>query len=90
MNDELEYLTTLHALHALEPNEVPKVQAYLETDSEAYANYVQHLETCAKLARLVAFRAAPPDLMPRILENIRGNEVKKCARGCKKRDSISC
>ena len=73
MNDELEYLITLHALHLLEPDEVPKIGHYLETDPEAYAKYVQHLETCAKLARSVVL-GMPNDLLPGILERIRGVE----------------
>ena len=73
MNDELEYLITLHALHLLEPDEVPKIGRYLESDSEAYVKYVQRLETCAKLARSVVL-GVPTDLLPGILEKIRGVE----------------
>ena len=73
MNDELEYLMALHALHMLEPQEVLTVECHLETDPEAYAKYVQHLETCAKLARSVVL-GMPNDLLPGILERIRGVE----------------
>ena len=73
MNDDWEYLITLHALHLLEPDEVPEVERHLETDPEASAKYVQHLETCAKLARSVVL-GMPTDLLPRILERIRGVE----------------
>ena len=81
MNDELEYLITLHALHLLEPDEVPKIGRYLETDPEAYTKYVQHLETCAKLARSVVL-GMPTDLMPGILEKIRGMKVDRVLEVC--------
>ena len=76
MNDELEYLMALHALHMLELDEVREVESYLQTNLEAYARYVQHLENCAKLARSVVL-GMPTDLMPGILEKIRGGEVQK-------------
>ena len=76
MNDDWEYLITLHALHMLEPDEVPKIGRYLETDPEAYTKYVQHLETCAKLARSVVL-GMPTDLMPGILERIRAVRVER-------------
>ena len=73
MIDDLEYLMALHALHVLELDEVREVESYLQTNLETYARYVQHLETCAKLARSVVL-GMPNDLLPGILERIRGVE----------------
>jgi Anti-sigma-K factor rskA len=70
-NAELHELIPLHALGALEPDEVPLLEAYLAVNPEAQASYVWYLEAVAILARSIPLEEPAKDLKARMLDRVR-------------------
>ena len=70
-NAELHDLIPLHALGALEPDEVLLLEAYLVLNPEAQANYVWYLEAVAVLARSVPLLEPAQGLKARMLDRVR-------------------
>jgi anti-sigma-K factor RskA len=70
-NAELHDLIPLHALGALEPDEVPLLEAYLALNPEARASYVWYLEAVSILARSIPLEEPPQDLKARMLDRVR-------------------
>jgi Anti-sigma-K factor rskA len=70
-NAELHDLIPLHALGALEPDEVPLLEAYLALNPEARASYVWYLEAVSVLARSIPLEEPPQDLKARMLDRVR-------------------
>jgi anti-sigma-K factor RskA len=70
-NAELHDLIPMHALGALEPNEVPLLEAYLALNPEARASYVWYLEAVCVLARSIPLEEPPQDLKARMLDRVR-------------------
>jgi anti-sigma-K factor RskA len=68
---ELHDLIPLHALGALEPDEVPLLEAYLAVNPEARASYVWYLEAVSILARSIPLEEPPQDLKARMLDRVR-------------------
>jgi anti-sigma-K factor RskA len=68
---ELHDLIPLHALGALEPDEVPMLEAYLAVNPEAQASYVWYLEAVSILARSIPLEEPPQDLKARMLDRVR-------------------
>jgi anti-sigma-K factor RskA len=70
-NAELNDLIPLHALGALEPDEVSFLEAYLLVNPEARASYVWYLEAVSVLARSVPLLEPAVDLKARMLDRVR-------------------
>jgi Anti-sigma-K factor rskA len=70
-NAELHDLIPMHALGALEPNEVPLLEAYLALNPEARASYVWYLEAVCVLARSIPLEEPPQNLKARMLDRVR-------------------
>jgi Anti-sigma-K factor rskA len=70
-NAELHDLIPLHALGALEPEEVPLLEAYLALNPEAQASYVWYLEAVTVLARALPLEEPAQDLKARMLNRVR-------------------
>ena len=70
-NAELHELIPLHALGALEPYQVPYIEAYLKAYPEAQASYVWYLEAVTVLARAIPLEEPPQDLKARMLDRVR-------------------
>ena len=70
-NAELHDLIPLHALGALESNEVPVLEAYLALNPEAQASYVWYLEAVTVLARALPPEKPAQDLKARMLARVR-------------------
>jgi Anti-sigma-K factor rskA len=68
---ELHDLIPLHALGALEPDEVPLLEAYLAVNPEAQASYVWYLEAVSILARSIPLKEPPQDLKARMVDRVR-------------------
>ena len=76
-NAELHELIPLHALNALEPHQVPYIEAYLKAYPEAQASYVWYLEAVTVLARAIPLEEPPQDLKARMLDRVRLVNVAK-------------
>jgi hypothetical protein len=70
-NAELHDLIPLYALGALEPNEVPLLEAYLAFNPEARASYVWYLEAVCVLAQSIPLEEPPQDLKAKMLDRVR-------------------
>jgi Anti-sigma-K factor rskA len=70
-NAELHDLIPMHALGALEPDEVPLLEAYLAMNPEARASYVWYLEAVCVLARSIPLEEPPQDLKAKMLDRVR-------------------
>jgi anti-sigma-K factor RskA len=70
-NAELHDLIPLHALGALEPDEVPLLEAYLAVNPEARASYVWYLEAASILARSIPLEEPAQNLKARMLDRVR-------------------
>jgi Anti-sigma-K factor rskA len=68
---ELHDLIPLHALGALEPSEVPLLEAYLASNPEAQASYVWYLEAVTILARAIPLEEPAQDLKAKMLDRVR-------------------
>jgi Anti-sigma-K factor rskA len=68
---ELHDLIPLHALGALEPEQVPLIEAYLAANPEAQASYVWYLEAVSILARSLPLQEPPVGLKARMLNRVR-------------------
>jgi Anti-sigma-K factor rskA len=80
-NAELHELIPLHALNALEPHQVPYIEAYLKAYPEAMASYVWYLEAVTVLARAIPLEEPPQDLKARMLDRVRkGSAQQKIAQ----------
>ena len=78
-NAELHDLIPLHALGALEPSEVPFLEAYLALNPEAQASYVWYLEAVTVLARALPLEEPPQDLKARMLARVRQGDGRQNA-----------
>jgi anti-sigma-K factor RskA len=76
-NAELHELIPLHALNALEPYQVPYIEAYLNAYPEAMASYVWYLEAVTVLARAIPLEEPPQDLKARMLDRVRQGSVQQ-------------
>jgi Anti-sigma-K factor rskA len=85
-NAELHDLIPMHALGALEPDEVPLLEAYLALNPEARASYVWYLEAVSVLARSIPLEEPPQDLKARMLDRVR--RVNAARVGSTRVDSI--
>ncbi len=79
-NTQLHDLIPLHALGALEPNEVPVLEAYLAVNPEAQASYVWYLEAVTILARAIPLEEPPRDLKARMLDRVRQSNGRQITR----------
>lgn len=70
-NAELHDLIPMHALGALEPDEVPLLEAYLALNPEARASYVWYLEAVCVLARSIPLEEPPQNLKAKMLDRVR-------------------
>ena len=70
-NAELDDLIPLHALGALEPDEVPLLEAYLAVNPEARASYVWYLEAVCVLARSIPLEEPAQNLKAKMLDRVR-------------------
>jgi hypothetical protein len=70
-NAEFDDLIPLHALGALEPDQVRLLEAYLLVNPEARASYVWYLEAVSVLARSVPLEEPPQNLKARMLDRVR-------------------
>jgi hypothetical protein len=71
MNTELHDLIPLHALNALESDQVHHVEGYINSNPEARVIHGWYLETASILAQTVPVRKPPVSLKARVLERIR-------------------
>jgi anti-sigma-K factor RskA len=79
-NAEFDDLIPLHALGALEPDEVSFLETYLLVNPEARASYVWYLEAVSVLARSVPLSEPAVGLKARMLDRVRQvNAVQVCS-----------
>ena len=71
MNTKLHDLIPLHALNALESDQVHHVEGYINSNPEARVIHAWYLETVTILAQTVPVRKPSPSVKARVLERIR-------------------
>jgi hypothetical protein len=75
MNTELHDLIPLHALHALESDQVHHVEGYINSNPEARVIHTWYLETVTLLAQTVPVLKPPSSVKARVLERIHHHQV---------------